>query len=442
MSMAAADRRISRARGRPESADPFVVTSLFLLFAIGSWRIQFVGTLPLYELAFVPLLLVMLVVRRGGFPGGAVAMTIFGAGAAWFAAQAASDWINETAAFDSIRGLANIAVFLLTIFVWRLILSDVRHGLLAAGLGLCVGAFIQALLQPDQYQQTDVWKFGLGHPMTFAVALLVGHSRLNGRLPASLVLVGLAILHFSFGSRTLAAASFLAGFMTFVLGARSLSQRANVMGMAVVALGIAVAAIGAQVAYQWALESPLMPQKMRSKFESQAASDLGLILSARSELLVSTKAIREKPWIGYGSWARDEGFANELLLLRLASGQSMLTAYVEDDYIPSHSHIFGAWVQAGLVGALFWAYALVLLAVALWRLGPTARPEGIAQSYLLLTFAWDVLFSPLSLGSRVWSALAVAVLVSLASSDKDASRRAIARGRRAAPGNPARALGG
>lgn len=415
MSTVSTDRGLASAGVAPTPDDVlFVGVPLFLLFAIGSLRIPFVGTLPLYELALLPLLPVMLVVRRGGLPGGTVAMVILGAGAAWFGTQVVSDWVNETAVFDSVRGLANIAVFLLTIVFWLLVVKDFRHGLLATGLGLGVGAFMQVMIQPDEYQQTDIWKFGLGHAATFAAALLIGYTRPNSRLPGGLLLIGLAVVHLSLGSRALAAASFLAGLIALVLGERSMSQRASLMGVAAVVLGLTLAASGARVAYEWAVESPLMPQEMRSKFDSQAASDLGLILGGRSELLVSTQAIAERPWIGHGSWARDEGYAKELMLLRLASGQSMLTAYVEDDFIPSHSHIFGAWVQAGIVGALYWACTLVVLAAALWRLAPTARPEGLAQGYLLLTFAWDVLFSPLSLGSRVWSALAVAVAISLA----------------------------
>jgi len=191
-----------------------------------------------------------------------------------------------------------------------------------------------------------------------------------------------------------------------------MARRANLSTLAAATFGVLVAVAGLRLGYGWAVESGWAPEEMRVKFESQGVSDLGFILSGRSELLVSTRAIAERPWLGYGSWARDEGFANELMLARLASGHSMVTAYVEDDYIPSHSHLFGAWVNGGIVGAAFWLGVLALLAVRVWQHAPLASPEGIGIAYLLFSLGWDIPFSPMALGSRTWSALAVAVLVS------------------------------
>ena len=61
--------------------------------------------------------------------------------------------------------------------------------------------------------------------------------------------------------------------------------------------------------------------------------------------------------------------------------------------IPSHSHILQAWVEAGIFGAAFWAYALFLMARFLWTLtgDEPFLPFAIFQVTLLM---WDIFFSP------------------------------------------------
>jgi O-antigen ligase len=284
--------------------------------------------------------------------------------------------------------------------------------LLFAALGLCAGTVLQTMLQPDVYQTVEPWKFGMGHSVTFAVALLVGHSRLRSRVVASAIFLALTAVHFALGSRSLAGLSLLTAAAIALLGGVPMARRANLPTLIAVTCGALVAVAGLRLAYGWAIESGFAPEEMRAKVESQGASDMGFILSGRSELLISTRAIAERPWIGYGSWARDEGFKNELMLARLASGQTMVTAHVEDDSIPAHSHLFGAWVQGGVVGAAFWLGVFVLLALRFWQHAPLAVPEGIGITYLLISLSWDIPFSPMALGSRTWSALAIAVLVS------------------------------
>jgi O-antigen ligase len=402
----------SQRLSRPQSPDFVGGTLLFVLIALGLLRIAVVGTLPVLEILMVPLLIFLVASRDVGIARNPLAGAVLLAGFVWLVSQGVSNWMNETTQFDNVRGLANIAMFLITLTFWCVMLHTVHRALLFIGLGLCAGTVLQIGLQPDIYQQEDPWKFGVGHAVTLALALVVGHSRLRARAYALPIFVALAAAHFALGSRTLAGVTLLTAATVAVVGAVPMARRANLPMLAMMAVGALVAVAALRVGYEWAIKSGLAPEEMRVKFESQSSSNLGFILSGRSELLVSTQAIAERPWMGYGSWARDERFANELVLARLASGQTMLTARVEDDFIPSHSHLFGAWVQGGIIGAAFWFGVLALLAFRIWQLAPLATPEGIGIAYLLYSLAWDVPFSPLSLGTRTWSALGIAVLVS------------------------------
>ncbi|MCU0973369.1 MAG: hypothetical protein MUF80_05370 [Burkholderiales bacterium] len=399
----------------PSQGVSHAAIGLFVFAAAGSWRIQLVGTLPVFELALPALVVAAILTDRSAALRDRTALSVVAAAGAWFLAQVVSDIANETEPFDGVRGLANIGMFILTVVACHLAISTVRHGLPAIVLGLCAGTALQVFLQPDIYQQTDPWKFGLGHSATLAAALAVGHATSSRRWVGGCVLIAFAAAHVAFGSRALAGLCLLSGVTVLTLGSRSVAQRASLAGMAMLLAVFLVALIALRTGYEFVVDSGILPDEVREKFESQGASDLGLILSGRSELLVSTTAISERPWLGYGSWARDEGFAKELEWARLAQGHTIATARVEDDFIPSHSHVFGAWVQSGILGAAFWLYIAGLLAFVLWRLAPAASASGIAVVYLLYTLGWDILFSPMSLGSRTWSALAVAVLVSLTS---------------------------
>jgi hypothetical protein len=65
-----------------------------------------------------------------------------------------------------------------------------------------------------------------------------------------------------------------------------------------------------------------------------------------------------------------------------------------NDLIPAHSHVMEAWVDAGILGPLFWIYALILSCKGLVRailLKTTLTPIYV---FTLIEFIWALLFSP------------------------------------------------
>ena len=62
--------------------------------------------------------------------------------------------------------------------------------------------------------------------------------------------------------------------------------------------------------------------------------------------------------------------------------------------IPTHSHFTGAWLEAGLLGLIFWL-------VVAWRAGglllrgtDVYGAAGPVVAFLAILFLWDLLFSP------------------------------------------------
>lgn len=75
---------------------------------------------------------------------------------------------------------------------------------------------------------------------------------------------------------------------------------------------------------------------------------------------------------------------------------------IERGLIPTHSHLLGGWVEAGLMGFVFW---LIVLRICLksvllnTKFGMTKLYPFVA--YCLLTFLWDLPFSPFGLERRL-----------------------------------------
>jgi O-antigen ligase len=79
--------------------------------------------------------------------------------------------------------------------------------------------------------------------------------------------------------------------------------------------------------------------------------------------------------------------------------------------IPTHSHIFGAWVEAGLIGAVFWVFVLRLIFRSMRRALDLRAPTDVL---ILLTGAmmiWDVFFSPFGANERLSWAAALVLLI-------------------------------
>ena len=108
------------------------------------------------------------------------------------------------------------------------------------------------------------------------------------------------------------------------------------------------------------------------------------------------------PIVGHGSWARDIHYV-ELMVTRLEqAGYDMSRGdpFV-DDLIPSHSHLFGAWVEAGILEILCWLWAgwVTIRGLQAAIIQPTPWTGFIV--FIGLSLLWDILFSPFGLERRV-----------------------------------------
>lgn len=199
------------------------------------------------------------------------------------------------------------------------------------------------------------------------------------------------------GYRSYAGICFLTAVYLFIQWLWNIKDKQKVKFTSKNLLLIVLACIAASFiflkTYEHMAQQGILGEKARQIYEQQVSGELGLLIGGRSEILVSCRAIMESPIIGHGSWAKDYRYANELIYLK-----RMLGYYPGKSndlgLIPSHSHLFGAWVEAGIVGAVFWVWVLSLPIrgmVMLIRTNEMLTPLFAFYSFLLI---WHILFSP------------------------------------------------
>ena len=327
---------------------------------------------------------------------------------AWFISQVISDMVRHSGAVDLLRGWAGI-FFLCTDFVAIYALIDGRRRRLALfALALAVGGIVKGLLAPgDRWANMPMavsWKFGLGQAVSlFVLALPFVYRKVPaGRLGGLIAPFLLAPVHLLLNARSLAAIVAGAGVATVfcrLLRVRRLSLKP------VLLIGCMTA--GTLWAVDWAYEGladhGYLGQAALSKYEKQRKGSLNLLLAGRSDLLGSIPAILDSPILGHGSWARDIRY--ELMRLAALESAGYDIGFV-DDRIPTHSALFGAWVQAGLLGAVFWVWVLSVGLRAGLRmfLSPAALPLA---AYMIVALLWDCLFSPCAMDQRILTSLYV-----------------------------------
>ena len=154
-------------------------------------------------------------------------------------------------------------------------------------------------------------------------------------------------------------------------------------------------------------------QLIKYSQQSQAGP---ILLSGRSELLYELSAISETRILGLGSNAF---LTNEILEkvvteeYRFGVVHNSTTSYMgynADGKIPNHSMIFTAWLEGGVLAALFWFYVLFIVVRRFSSVATKSQPFGIISKYLSINFFWALFFSPLGAGSRVILAFSLGII--------------------------------
>ena len=421
--------RIQPSRPKPGGelrSSGWVLFAAFLLGLGARLQVQVIGFLPFSELAAGLLFLLWLPIytRRGVLRCSGLLIPLC---VLWLASVVISDIYWSTELTLAARGVARVLVYLVCIpFAIVFFGQDTWRRLIFFTLGLIPSVVLSAYVFQSGAQagRELVWGRTLINFETHWVAVAVFTAQL----------INLLVYH---RSQTLAyAASLLAGGINFFNGSRSAGaafaigvpltlarnalavRRARGAKLSLLGLVLFFAATGAIAwgvieAYSYSASEGILGEKSRRKFEAQSGTPAGLLLTGRLEFVGALLAVQDSPLLGHGSWKLDTDryYAQAIRFMEIDADPR---AYYARGYplIPSHSHLMGAWVENGLAGGIFWAYALLIVARALYRPLVDERHLRLWVSCSATALVWHIMFSPIS--GRLETAVALSVFLTQA----------------------------
>jgi hypothetical protein len=178
---------------------------------------------------------------------------------------------------------------------------------------------------------------------------------------------------------------------------RKIVRRLGIGRIFAIVLAAMIATIAVSGTYGYLATSGTLGEKAKQKYEKQKNAKGGMLVGGRSEFFIGLAAALDKPLLGHGSWPEDTvGYADKA---SARFGVEIVEDRAHDKrlrkFIKVHSAIMSAWVDHGILGALFWMYLLVFVVRNVPR-SVTYMPEytGVIV-FNSVAFLWAFFFSPI-----------------------------------------------
>ena len=406
-----------RTRGFTSIAADLVTLAIGLTTTV---TVRLVGDLPISEVILVAVLPILLAVHGRRVQRPEFKVVFFLAGL-WLFGQAASDMYRQTAMLDWIRGNAAVIFFGLDIVGLVILLrkNERRKVLFLAGTAL--GSILVTFFNPSVFAQDQPWKFGYASGVITLVLLISSFFYARRRyMIAGLFVLGIAVVNLLLNYRSPVGGLLIIIALVFPvipehLGRVKILPHSGGAVRVAVLIGLALGAVwvsGRLV--DFVTSSGLISEAAREKNEAEQQAG-SLLLGGRPEIQVSLQAVLDSPILGHGSWPQDPKYIQMLFDRQVEQGlidTDDMSAY-KSDLIPTHSHLMGAWVWAGILGAVFWFYILWLTARATIRVAIRRPALAPIYSYTVVSMFWQIMFSPFGLNARVYDAVAIVIMIDL-----------------------------
>jgi hypothetical protein len=360
-----------------------------------------------------------LLLKRGRLLLARLPKTLLVLGILWLGSQILTDVFRSTPFEDWSRGWAKISLFLLDFSALYLLIRGSRSRMLLFLAGIAAGQILAYFLVTSAYALAYPWKFGYGPPVTMVIVILAcaGAIRRYFLLQSGLLLL-IGVANLVLGSRGAFLICALAAAYVLMSGWRSRQMPVGLSrskGLWRVVVALLLVGYVSAAGYAYAAEQGWLGTASVTKYESQSAGKYGVFVGGRADVLVSGQAIADSPVIGHGSWAKDWKYQN-LLSARLAElGYPDQGAPSEaQGLIPSHSYVLGAWIEGGVLGALFWGWITLTTVRAMRRTYGLNEPLAPMVAFVTLTLLWSVLFSPFGAQERLYAAFFIVVILAFA----------------------------
>ncbi|MEA3641092.1 MAG: hypothetical protein VBE63_14285 [Lamprobacter sp.] len=370
---------------------------VFLIPVTGFIEFNLIGRLFLPDLLLIAILPLMLA-RLGRLLWQPLPRTFLAFGVLWLISQALTDLILATPFDDLARGWAKITFTLLSFMTLYLLIDGRYSRILLYLLGLAVGGLLAYFFNPGTYAEGHPWKFGIGVPVTLFFVVMASITR--NRRAAVWLMIAAGVLNVLLGYRSLGGICLLTALLLPVFAIVK-ARTIRLPTLFLVGAVLITVSWGLLTLYEQAAKAGILGEQAQEKYLRQSSGSLGLILGGRSGIFGAIAAIKDSPIIGHGSWAKDCHYYMMWAFAMIEHGYQPPINILRPDpeewgdcLIPSHSHILGAWLEAGFVGALVWFWLLLLIAkTCASYLMKSHKPSAI-EIFVAILLAWDILFSP------------------------------------------------
>lgn len=397
------------------SRDPWVVIAA--LIPLGQLiTIPLIGQLYLSDV-LVPALLLYTIRLHDSVWRLRQISSVLGLLALWLIAQVISDLVNVTPAENFLKGWAKILSFGMHVTALWLFLPRRRAYILAFALG-CACAW--ALSVPEQYALFP-WKFGYDRALMFGITAVLGFGMVYSgwaRAFAPAIMIACSAFPLLYDARSAFAIALFTGLSAtgalFVESWPALRQKLRLGGYLLLLAGGGALAMAVSAGYGALVQDGQFGSEARARYLAQTRNGSALVVAARAESRVSLHAIADAPLLGHGSWAEGGGYLDTYRAERLKDGLPIDENYfVTARTIPAHSYALGAWVEAGLAGALFWIAIFTLPFRAALHLYRRFDPLAPLAFFCAVSLVWAIPFSPFGGAERFFAAFAIVVLMTV-----------------------------
>jgi hypothetical protein len=378
-------------------------------------RFQFVGFLLGTDL-ILWFAFPFVVISKGRLLDAALPRRFLLLGFLWLLGQVLTDIVRATPLEELARGWSIIGATLADFVILYVLLSDNRRRIILYALAIALGTCAEYFLNPYGYSLTEPWKFGVGPAITGIIVLLATYCYARGlRFVCAGLLLFTGLLNVFMLSRAaglvcVLAASFVGSQALLPQGTKRSAAHTLMLPVAILLATFAIART-----YACAANHGLLGAKARLQYQSQSSGSFGVLVGGRGDSLASIRAIMDSPIIGHGSWPTDSTYTLYLahLMASLGYRNSPAGAAIKryGGLIPAHSHLLGAWVQAGVAGAIFWFWVYSLTIRGLYALYTAGEPLTPLIAYFAFLLGWDVLFSPYGFDRRFLTTYYVILLM-------------------------------
>ncbi len=320
-------------------------------------------------------------------------------------AYVASDFYRGSSTHDMLRGWARMVFLVIDITAVAYLFGRSPRNLLLLIFGLQIGSAVQGLFFGALFG--DLWKFGIGIPITYAAFALAGAAG-----PLATMIAGgvMCLVNFAMDFRSVGASCMLIAAFTVV---QSLPRRLRAW---VIPVGGVLALLAISLIYSSSQKETGGERADRSNIERSA------MMQAAAEAFMTS------PLIGHGSWFSNTHVIDNFMMIRDASAKEANVGGFaglndDDDPVAIHSQILVTLAEGGIFGSTFF---VLFLGAILWALYDQImvqawRPTSAVRLLVLIFALTNVFASPFSGAHRVYIALA-AGLILLISAERDESQ--------------------